>query len=428
MMSAPKPPLGSTTESQSAKHPSGNLKPLNAKPVAKAIHQVNQSATAKWVPINKSFITLAKIILCAAAERFGFVNLAITLRCISQQGYRHLILVNDEKDIQIAAVGRVEEFIISTEMPMTPASERLNSAEAITIPVDFQGQRLGYLLALVHNTKLELDPRSNELAQEQVEEAMRNLVVVADEIIGIIKRYQTRYRAIYVYGDQCYWIGNSPALRHLDHMIDQLAKSNLPVLVRGNKGSGKIIAARALHCERYDEIVPFIESACNEWQEGAAASILQALHIYAQGGTLFLRNIDKLSSGNFQALQQFWFVKSADSAQRGQTHQVHLIVSVSARDIVLESDVAQWLELQTVELYLPDLRERFEDLRDLSRFFMREYAGTKEFDLTEEAWQFMEAIDWQKNVDQLKQVIQKLAPRVDQPLVELPQLKAILAS
>jgi hypothetical protein len=47
---------------------------INHKPIARAIHKFNQSASAKWVPVNKSFITLSKIILRAAVERLNPKN------------------------------------------------------------------------------------------------------------------------------------------------------------------------------------------------------------------------------------------------------------------------------------------------------------------------------------------------------------------
>ena len=405
---------------------SSTHKPLHHKPVAKAIHPLNQAANAKWVPINKSFITLTRIILKSALERFALVNLAITLRCVTQQGYRHLILVNDDRDIQIAAVGRVEEFIISTEMPMTPPAERLNAAEAVTFPVDFQGQRLGYLVALVRNARV--DPGDEMQDHPSASDIRYRLSRVAEEMVGVIKRYQTRYRAIYVYGDQCYWIGNSAALRQLDHRIDTLASSALPILIRGNKGAGKIIAARALHCERHTDIVPFIESGCHEWQEDAATSILQALFAYAKGGTLFLRSVDKLSGENLQVLQAFCTQRTLEKTTKGHAESVDIIFSLSRRDAELPASLQRWLSINTVDLYLPDLRERQEDIRDLTRFFIRECALGKEFDLTESAWQQLETFPWTDNVEGLKRLIVQLSARAEHPLVDRPLLESLMAS
>ena len=59
---------------------------ITPKPLARAIHKFNQSATAKWVPVNKSFITLTKIILRSAVERLNLAHAAITLRCVTHHG------------------------------------------------------------------------------------------------------------------------------------------------------------------------------------------------------------------------------------------------------------------------------------------------------------------------------------------------------
>jgi DNA-binding NtrC family response regulator len=390
----------------------------NYKPVARAIHKFNQSTTAKWVPVNKSFITLSKIILRAAVERLGLAHAAITLRCVTHQGYSHLVLVSDVQDLQLAAAGRVEEFIISTQEANNSPFEDFIAETAFSLPLNFkqpqgQLQRLGYLVAQVA-PGLVIKP----------EQLTKELALVADEIIRTIGRYQTRYRAIHIYGDQSYWIGNSKALRQLDQRIDQLAKGSQPVLIRANKGSGKVIAARSLHCLSRADTAPFIESDCNEWEEGAAASILQSLHTYANGGTLFLRNIDALSSSNFHALRNFW-IKAANTRFDG-SYSVRLIMSLSREDAPLASIQTQWLAQHAQELRLPALSERYGDLRDLAQFYIHEFALTAEFDLTEEAWQLLESTDSLVDVEQLKAALQKLAVIANGALVSAEELRSVL--
>jgi hypothetical protein len=396
---------------------------MNHKPVARAIHKFNQSTSAKWVPVNKSFITLSKIILRAAVDRLGLAHAAITLRCVTHQGYHHLLLVNDTQDLQLAAAGKVEEFFISTQEANNSPFEDFTAETTFSLPLDFkqpQGlpQRLGYLVAQaapgVATPGTEAKPA--QLTKE--------LALVADEIIRTIGRYQTRYRAIHIYGDQSYWIGNSKALRQLDQRIDQLAKGTQPVLIRANKASGKVIAARSLHCLSRADTAPFIESDCNEWEEGAAASILQSLHTYANGGTLFVRNIDTLSNSSFQALRNFW-LKAANARFDG-TYSVRLIMSLSSEDAPLASSQSQWLAQHALELRLPALRERYGDLRDLAQFYIREFALTAEFDLTEEAWQLLESTDSLVDVEQLKAAIQKLSLIANGALVSAEELRSVL--
>lgn len=393
--------------------------PKSNKPLAKAVYAFDEQSGAKWVPINKSFISLAKIILQSAAERMLVKAVAITLGCISHQGYRHLLLASEELESSASALGSLEEFIISNEDSLIPKNDRFSEMDSVSVPLDYQGRRLGYVLAsipAVNESVAHASPRSIEA----------NLHIVVSEISSIITRYQTRYRAIFIYGDQGYWIGNSVALRQLDKRIEQLKDVTRPILIRGNKGTGKCIAARSIHCSRHKGILPFIESSCNEWEEGAAASILQALYTYAKGGTLYLRNIDLLSVANFRVLQRFWSNIQQELAVKSSADSAAMIFSVSRKYYAGTPDLTEWLKTNTLELVLPDLAERREDLRDLVSFYIRDYTLSVEFDFTDHAWRLLEAYSWRENVTQLRQVIQKVALIAEEPLVSVSLLEPLL--
>ncbi len=391
------------------------------KPVAKAVYALDEQSGAKWVPLNKSFITLMSMVLHTAADRIGISHLAVTLRCIHHQGYRHLLLAGDDLGPTGSALGLVEEFIITNDHNIAPATEYLKNDDAISVPIDYQGQRLGYLLATMS---------SDDFVEERAKQSPRviesELHLVVSEINSIVTRYQTRYRAIFVYGDQNYWIGNSAALRQVDKRIEQLKEARQPILIRANKGSGKAIAARSLHCSRHQGVLPFIESSCNEWQEGAATSVLQSLYTYAKGGTLYLRNVDALSQNNFRVLQRFWATLKREYASKGVSESVSIIFSVSSKHYAKEFEIASWLKETTLELQLPDLAERKEDLRDLISFFIKEYKLSVDFDFTEHAWRLLESYSWRENVDQLKRVIQKVALVADEPLISVSLLEPLI--
>ncbi len=380
-------------------------------PIAKAVHTLTHSAGAKWVPVNKSFITLVTIILRAAAERMGLSTLAVTLRCVSHQGYRHLVLVDNPADIPMASIGHVEEFIISSDVSLHLNSDHLDVDKAFTLTMDYQQQRLGYLFA-----------QAKSASPDSIDQLKRNLEPVIEELVRVIKRYQSRYRAIYIYGDQYYWIGHSLSLRQLEQRIELLAKSSRPVVIRGDKGSGKVIAARALHSQHHVEMMPFIESDCAEWQEAAVQSILSSLCTYAQGGSLLLRNLDKLSSGAFAALRRFWDLR----LQLNRPQQVRLLVTLSGLEATGAPGMRDWLEAVAHDLRLPSLHERREDLRDLARYFMRELGLSAEMDFSEEAWQLLEMQHWRDNVDQLYRLLQALGPVCHQYPIGLDQLQDFL--
>lgn len=395
------------------------------KPVAKAVHVFDEASDAKWVPLNKSFITLATIVLRAAADRLNIANIAITLRCITHQGYRHLLLAGEEQDDTISALGAVEEFIISNEF--TPASLTKDAAAKgpVSFAIEYQGKRLGHLVATLFDTAT-ASSRKLRPGPVDLEQIELGLADVAKDIVSIIKRYQTRYRAIFIYGDQYYWIGNSLALRKLDQSIEQLERVIQPVLIRGDKGTGKNIAARTLHSLRHKNILPFIESSCHEWQESAAMTILNALYAYAKGGTLYLRNVDKLSKVNFKALREFWAEKYMEINSADEADCVGIMLSVSCQDYTASAELTEWLSEYTHELALPDLNARREDIKDLVSFYIREYTQTIEFDFSDAAWQMLQSFHWRDNVDQLKRVVQKIALLVETPLVQVDLVEAVL--
>lgn len=391
------------------------------KPLAKAVYAFDEFSTAKWVPLNKSFITLTKIILRTGAARMGVSGIAVTLRCITHQGYRHLLLCGAESQATASAFGTAEEFLISNEDSLTPLHERFSHMDTVSVAMDYQGQRLGYLLASLPQADFVEHTMHRPLGLIEAE-----LQVVASELSAIITRYQTRYRAIFIYGDQCYWVGNSAALRQVDKRIEQLKQATQPILISGNKGTGKMIAARSLHCSRHQEILPFIESSCDKWQEGAAASILQSLYSYAKGGTLYLRNVDSLSPINLRLLQQFWETVKQDFNIKSAQESAALIFSVSRKQGADNAELNDWLRAHTLELPLPDLLERREDVRDLVNFFMSEHSAALEFDFTEHAWRLLEAFSWRENVSQLKRVVERVVSLAQEPMISVSILEPLL--
>jgi Sigma-54 interaction domain len=383
-----------------------------------SMHTAKPSITVKWVPVNKSFITLCKIILRSAVERFGLAHAAITLRCVTHQGYRHLLLVDDERDLQVAAVGPVEEFFISTQEANSSPFEDFIADTSFSVALNICApkgvpQRLGYLV-------VQAAPGTT-FEQTQIDQQLQQL---ADEFIHIIGRYQTRYRAMHLYGDEHYWIGNGPALRQLDQRIDLLAKGNQPVLIRGNKGSGKIIAARSLHCLSCPHTAPFIESDCKDWALGTAAKVLSSLQNSATGGTLFLRNVNMLFSNDFQALRNFWRRIASDRYEGRQG--LGLVMTLTRKDTGLASYQSNWFVQQTAELVLPDLSDRPEDRRDLAQFYLNQFSLAGDFDLTESAWELWEATDALNNVEQLKSIVQKLTLMAEGKLVTVDELRRLL--
>lgn len=388
-----------------------------AKNPIRPLRKFTQSSTPKWVPVNKSFVALIKIILSSAVSRLGVAQAGVTLRCLNHQGYRHLLLAEDVNDLFVAASGGAEEFIISTQEANATPFPNFDAAAAVTLPVDFatpdgEPQRLGYLVVqLVFGTS----PDEERLVQE--------LKRVVEEIVRVISRYQSRYRSIHWYGDQSFWIGNSAVLRHLDQQIDRLAKRMSPVLIRGDKGTGKIIAARRLHDLGCSAAAPFIESDCREWELGSAAVVLESLWSYATGGSLFLRNVDCLSPKDKLTLRHFclqWLAPSREGAN------LRLVFSLTSATRDLVHAELGWMVNFVQALYLPTLRERREDLQDLVQFFVGELAPAQPPEWHDSVWAALAAHVFPTHVDGLKALVRRLVLELPGGLITAERLRSYL--
>src|SRR5690606_3322209 len=99
----------------------------------RSTRKFNQSSVPRWVPVNKSVMTLLNIILRAAAARLEVKQVAVTLRCVNHRGYRHLLLSEDAQDLLVTASGGVEEFIISTQEANASPFQNFDAEVALSL-------------------------------------------------------------------------------------------------------------------------------------------------------------------------------------------------------------------------------------------------------------------------------------------------------
>ncbi len=189
-------------------------------------------------------------------------------------------------------------------------------------------------------------------------------------------------------------LGKSRAIRQVTERIEQVARSNAPVLIRGETGTGKELFARAIHelssrkgkafikvnCAALPESV--IESELFGHEKGAftgAVATRKGRFELAHGGTIFLDEIGEISHA-FQAkllrvLQEGEFERVGGQ----QTLKVNFRL-VCATNRNLEEFVAQekfradlYYRINVVPLMLPPLRDRTGDIPELAEHFLRQF-------------------------------------------------------
>ena len=237
------------------------------------------------------------------------------------------------------------------------------------------------------------------------------------------------------------FIGDSVSMLKVKELIEQVADSELTVLIRGESGTGKEIVARSLHTLSSRRDRPFVKVNCAAipkdlleaelfgYEKGAftgAHKNKQGRFEIANKGTIFLDEIGdmpmELQSKLLQVLEQQEFVRV------GGIHNVKVDVRIiCATNRNLETAIAQgqfrddlFYRLNEITLNLPSLRERIGDIPILIEHFIQKYnvQYNKSFaQLSPDTIPRLTAFHWPGNVRQLENMIKQVVVRGDESIL-----------
>lgn len=223
----------------------------------------------------------------------------------------------------------------------------------------------------------------------------------------------------------------SPRMRLALDLAQRAARSEATVLLRGESGVGKGLFARMMHATSARTDQPFVVVNCPTLSEELLASELFG-HVKgaftgavrdqvgrveaAQGGTLFLDEIGEISLGLQAKLLRFLQDREFERVGENKTRRADVrVLAATNRD--LENDVKTgrfredlWYRLNVIELQLPSLRERREDILRLARRFLRFFArasGRVALELSPAAEATLLAYAWPGNVRELRNAIER---------------------
>ncbi|TDX65233.1 two-component system nitrogen regulation response regulator NtrX [Methylosinus sp. sav-2] len=223
-------------------------------------------------------------------------------------------------------------------------------------------------------------------------------------------------------------VGSSFPAHQLQQVIARVAPVNSRVLITGQPGSGKELAARCIHAASQRAVGPFvvinaatitpenmeIELFGSEGGEGARK--IGALE-EAHGGTLFLDEIADMPKDTQAKILR---VLVEQNFQRvGGTARVEVdvrIISSSARDLTSAIEEGALREdlfhrLSVVPIRIPSLAERREDIPELIEYFMEQVSATSGMPrrkISEDALAVMQLHDWPGNIRQLRNNVERL--------------------
>jgi DNA-binding NtrC family response regulator len=218
--------------------------------------------------------------------------------------------------------------------------------------------------------------------------------------------------------------GSQEAIR----LIERVAPSEASVLITGESGTGKELVAHAIHRLSNRAEASFVDLNCAAFQEslleselfgyeagafsGAKGRKLGLIEL-ADGGTLFLDEVTELPA-QLQA-KLLRAIETRTFFRVGGVRKVEVNVRIVAatnrnletvvNDGVFRSDLLY--RINGFQISLAPLRDRPEDIEPLTRYLLKQIAGTHPPELTDEAFAALRAYSWPGNVRQLKNCLER---------------------
>lgn len=241
-------------------------------------------------------------------------------------------------------------------------------------------------------------------------------------------------------------IGKSPAMRETLSIVDRVSASRSTVLITGESGTGKELVARAIHFSSPRKDEPFVAVNCMAFNAGVleselfgnekgsftgAVAMRRGRFEQADRGTLFLDEIGELPPDLqvklLRVLQERVFERV------GGTEPVKVdirIVAATNKDLAKMVEEGRFREdlyyrLNVVQIHIPPLRERREDIPLLVSHFIAQIAsenGITPKSFTQEAQNYLSGYEWPGNIRQLQNVIERCMVMIPRDVIDVEDL------
>lgn len=245
-------------------------------------------------------------------------------------------------------------------------------------------------------------------------------------------------------------IGNSDVMKKVFNAITKAAGINATVMIQGESGTGKELVARAIHYSSLRASAPFIPVNCGGIPEGLLESELfgyvkgaftgatesrAGFFQTAEGGTIFLDEISETSLAMQVKLLRVLQDKEVCMVGANRSRKIDVrIIAATNKDLLSLIKKGSFREdlffrLNVINITLPPLRERGDDILILTQHFLSKYArelgrGIPEF--SPDALKSLRNYYWPGNIRELENMIQRLVVMTDSDKIEVSDLPSHL--
>ncbi|MGY6212757.1 sigma-54 interaction domain-containing protein [Cytobacillus firmus] len=232
-------------------------------------------------------------------------------------------------------------------------------------------------------------------------------------------------------------IGSSDEINEVVEASKRATRTSSSVLIIGETGTGKELFAQSIHNGSSRSSKPFISQNCAALPDSLIEGLLfgtkkgaftgsierPGLFEQANGGTLLLDEINSLNPSLqaklLRVLQEKTVRRVGDTKDRTVDVRIIATINEDPIDAISEDRLRKdlYYRLSVVSLFIPPLRKRRKDIRDLAQFFIEKYNqlfGMNVAEIDEEVMSKFEQYDWPGNVRELEHIIEGAMNLIDQ--------------
>jgi two-component system response regulator AtoC len=244
-------------------------------------------------------------------------------------------------------------------------------------------------------------------------------------------------------------VGRSRAMQEMIRTLERVAQARSTVLITGETGTGKELAARAIHARSAEREMPLIKVNCAAIPEAlleselfghvrgaftGATSNRRGRFTLADGGTIFLDEIGTLGLAVQAKLLRVLQEREFEPVGSERTQKVDVrVIAATNRDLraLVSEDRFQedlYYRLSVIPIELPPLRERREDIGPLVEHFVQKHAqrvGRTVERLEEAALDRLRAYDWPGNVRELENTIERAVVLASGSVIDVASISIV---